>query len=176
MKFCSECAAPVLVRIPDGDNRPRHVCANCNTIHYSNPKVVAGCVVTWEDKILLCKRAIQPRYGLWTVPAGFLENGETVQAGAQRETMEEACAHVEIDDLYAVYNIAHVDQIYMIFRGHLNAPVFATGLESLEVGLYKEDEIPWDKLAFKVVTETLMRFYSDQKRGSFRPFVGDIVR
>lgn len=175
MKFCSECGAAVALRVPAGDNLPRYVCDQCETIHYSNPKIVAGCIVEWEDKILLCKRAIEPRSGLWTVPAGFMENGETVQMAAKRETKEEACAEVELAGLYAVYNIPHVNQVYLMFRGRLLEPVFEAGSESLEVALYEREQVPWELLAFRVVHETLQSFYRDKQRGEFHPFVEDII-
>ena len=119
MKFCSQCSAPVALRIPDGDALPRHVCTACGTIHYQNPKMVVGCIPEWEDKVLLCRRAIEPRRGMWTVPAGFMENGETTFQGAIRETLEEANARVEVDSLYALYNIPHISQVYLLFRARL---------------------------------------------------------
>lgn len=176
MKFCSECAKPVTQRIPDGDNRPRFVCDGCGTIHYSNPKIVTGCIPVWQDRILLCRRAIKPRHGYWTLPAGFMENGETCQQGAARETLEEAGAQVEIDALYSVFNLPHISQVYMVFRGHLPQPEFSAGEESLEVALFREDEIPWDELAFPVIAETLKLFFADRAAGEFRQHTGDIHR
>jgi ADP-ribose pyrophosphatase YjhB (NUDIX family) len=127
MKFCSNCGHAVTLKVPPGDTVPRHVCDSCDTIHYLNPRMVVGCIVEWDNRILLCKRAIGPRYGYWTVPAGFMENGETTQAGAARETLEEANARVEVGPLYALYNIPHINQVYMLFRARLlpgkaNAP------------------------------------------------------
>jgi ADP-ribose pyrophosphatase YjhB (NUDIX family) len=119
MKFCSNCGAAVTRKIPPGDSLPRDVCDACGTIHYTNPRMIVGCVPVWEDKVLLCKRAIEPRRGLWTVPAGFMENGETLDKGAARETLEEANARVEIGALYAVYNIPHVNQVYLLFLAKL---------------------------------------------------------
>jgi ADP-ribose pyrophosphatase YjhB (NUDIX family) len=174
MKYCSHCGSGVEVRVPDGDNLPRHVCGDCGTIHYQNPKIVAGCIPEWQGRILLCKRAIEPRYGLWTIPAGFMENCETVEAAAARETDEEACARVKIDGLYGVYNIPHISQVYMIFRGELVDGRFAPGPESLETALYSEDEIPWKELAFPVVVQALERYLADRKRGVFEPFL-DLV-
>ena len=132
MKFCSHCGATVTHKIPAGDALPRYVCDACDTIHYQNPRMVAGCIPEWEDKILLCRRAIEPRHGLWTVPAGYMENGETLAAGAARETLEEACARVEIGALYAVYNIPHVNQVYLLFRARLLDLDFKPGDETLE--------------------------------------------
>ena len=127
MKYCSQCGSRVVLMIPDGDNRERHVCEQCGFIHYQNPKIVTGCIAEWNNSILLCRRAIEPRYGLWTIPAGFMENGETVEHAAQRETIEEACAEVEITDLYSVVNIPHVNQVYMIFRAQMKNANFGAG-------------------------------------------------
>ncbi|MGB5671885.1 MAG: NUDIX hydrolase, partial [Sedimenticolaceae bacterium] len=117
MKFCSVCGNEVRVGVPEGDNRPRHICDHCSTVHYHNPKVVAGCIARWDDRVLMCRRAIEPRRGLWTVPAGFMENGETTYEGAMRETLEEANARVAVDDLYVTVNLPHINQVYMLFRG-----------------------------------------------------------
>jgi ADP-ribose pyrophosphatase YjhB (NUDIX family) len=155
---------------------PRHVCAACGTIHYQNPKIVVGCIPEWEDKILLCKRAIEPRYGLWTLPAGFMENGETVQQGAARETLEEAEARVEIGDLYALFNLPHINQVYMLFRGRLLDLDYRPGYESLEVALMDEAEIPWQDIAFPVIEESLRLYFGDRVHGAFRLRFGDIMR
>lgn len=177
MKFCSDCGAPVSLRIPEGDNRSRYVCDRCQAIHYQNPKIVTGCIPVWEGKILLCRRAIEPRYGLWTLPAGFMENGETTLQAAQRETLEEAQARVSIQALYTLFNLPHIDQVYMMFRATLCDLHFAPGAESLEVALFAEPEIPWDQLAFPVVRETLRLYFRDRERGGdFPVHVGDIER
>lgn len=176
MKFCSACGASVIIRIPPGDNMPRHVCDSCDTIHYHNPKVVNGCVAEWQDKILLCKRAIEPRYGLWTLPAGFMENGETTWEGAARETYEEACASVTDLKLYGVFNLPHINQVYIMFRGNIADGIAKAGAESLDVGFYEEADIPWDELAFPVVKETLKLYLEDRKRGEFSTKLGDIIR
>lgn len=154
---------------------PRFVCEACGAIHYVNPKIVAGCIVAWGDQILLCRRAIEPRYGYWTIPAGFLENGETVAEGAARETWEEANAKVDRCELYHLYDIPHINQVYMIFRGQLPSPQFSPGSESLEVELFKEQEIPWQDLAFKVVKESLQRYYVDKKNGTHTTHMGSIA-
>ena len=168
MKFCSTCgSSEIALRVPDGDNLPRHVCAVCATIHYQNPKVVVGCLPEWEGQVLLCKRAIEPRLGLWTLPAGFLENGETLVAGALRETMEEAGARVHDTTLYTVISLPHINQIYVMFRGQLAALDFGAGPESLEVRLFHEEEIPWDQLAFRTITRTLRNYFLDRKLGTF---------
>ena len=175
MKFCSECGEKVELKIPDGDQLPRHVCISCQTIHYLNPKVVAGAVLEYKGKILMCKRAIEPRYGFWTIPAGFMENKETVMQAAARETWEEALAIASSLDLYGVYNLTHVNQVYIMFQGKLDKPEFGPGSESLEVELMEEQDIPWDEMAFKVVTMTLERYFEDRKHGDFRAFMADVI-
>ena len=174
MKFCSQCGAEVEHKVPDGDTLPRYVCDTCDTIHYQNPKVVTGCIPEWEDKILLCRRAIEPRTGLWTLPAGFMENSETSSEGAARETLEEACARVDIGDLYALFNIPHISQVYLIFRAQLLDLNYSPGIESLEVELFAEHEIPWDEIAFGVVKETLQRYFKDRAHGAYSLQMGDI--
>jgi ADP-ribose pyrophosphatase YjhB (NUDIX family) len=176
MNYCSECAAPVELRIPEGDTLPRHVCGSCHTIHYSNPKVVVGCIPEWEDKILLCQRAIEPRYGLWTLPAGFMENFETTMEGAARETLEEAKAAVDISELYTLINLPEINQVYVMFRGAMRTPEFAPGSESLDVQLCDEDNVPWDKIAFPVIDQTLRLYFRDRRRGQFGIYTGAITR
>lgn len=176
MIFCSNCGARVTEKIPAGDNRTRHVCDACQTVHYQNPNIVAGCIPVWEDRVLLCKRAIEPRYGLWTLPAGFMENGESTEQAAARETWEEACGKVTDMALYGVFSIPHINQVYMMFRAQLAADDYRPGAESLDVRLHEEHEIPWDELAFPVVKLTLTRYYQDMRRGSFPVHVEDIHR
>lgn len=176
MNFCSECGAPVTLRVPENDHVPRHVCETCGEIHYSNPKVVVGCIPQWRDKILLCRRAIEPRLGLWTLPAGFLENDETTIQGATRETLEEAKARVEVQDLYALFNLPHINQVYVMFRASLLDLNFAPGPESLEVQLCEEKEIPWNEMAFPVIEKTLRLYYKDRAHGRFMTHTGDIIR
>lgn len=177
MKFCSECGSPsIAFRVPEGDNRPRHVCAGCGHIHYSNPKIVAGCLLEWEGRVLLCRRAIAPRHGTWTLPAGFMENGETTQAAAMRETWEEAQAEATDLRLYVVVNLPHISQVYMMFRGGLKDGRAAPGPESLETQLFSEDEVPWDEISFPVIHETLTLYFADRRRGEFGVHLGDIWR
>ncbi len=176
MKFCSQCGSEIILRVPEHDDRERHVCTQCDTIHYQNPKIVAGCIPEWEDRVLLCRRAIEPRYGLWTLPAGFMELGETTLEAAVRETREEANARVDVIDLYMVINLPHVDQVYMMFRSLLKDMDFSPGAESLEVDLFRRDQIPWDELAFPTIRETLRFYYQDRDRGEYRPRSGDIIR
>ncbi|MBY0578071.1 MAG: NUDIX hydrolase [Burkholderiales bacterium] len=168
MKFCSDCGSSVELRIPSGDSLPRHVCPVCNTIHYQNPKIVVGCIPEMEGKVLLCRRAIDPGYGLWTLPAGFMENSEAADVGAARETLEEACARVEIGPLYAFYNLPALSQVYLLFRGRLLDRDFCAGEETLEVGLFSESEVPWNDIAFTVVRETLRHYFEDIESGNFR--------
>lgn len=174
MKFCSDCGAKVTLRVPKGDNLPRFVCGTCQTIHYQNPNIVAGCIPEWDRKILLCRRAIEPRHGFWTLPAGFMENSETSIEAAARETLEEAGAHVKVTSLFAIYNLPHINQVYMMFRSSMAEPVYQAGIESLEVELFSEREIPWDKLAFPVIEETLRRYYEDASNGEFKLHIGDL--
>ncbi len=176
MNFCSNCGQPLTFLKPPGDDRFRYCCETCGVIHYQNPLMVVGCIPEMEDKILLCRRAIEPCYGKWTLPAGYLENGETVAAGAKRETFEEARARVEILAPYALYNICHVNQIYLMFRARLEDDNFQAGSESLVVRLFSEDDIPWHEIAFRVIKETLKQYYMDRRTGRFQFFVGDIAK
>ncbi len=165
MNFCSHCGSPVAYLIPDGDHLPRFVCTNCGTIHYQNPKLVLGCVPEWEGRILLCRRAIAPRLGYWTVPAGFMENGETLQHAAARECYEEARAEVEIGSLLALVSVTHAAQVHVMFRSKLLRPEFSAGPESLEVALYDEADIPWESIAFPSGEFTLRRYFADRALG-----------
>ena len=174
MNFCSQCGAKVVFRLPDGDNLSLFICDNCSTIHYQNPKLVVGCIPEWEDKILLCKRAIEPGYGLWTFPAGFMENNETVAAGAMRETLEEANARVEVGQLFSFISLPHISQVYVLFRAKLLDLDFSAGPESLEVKLFSEDQIPWNHLAFRTMHYTLENYYGDRRKGKFELHTGVI--
>lgn len=166
MNFCSHCGQPVELRIPEGDHAPRHVCQSCGQVHYINPKVIVGCVPEWEDgRILMCRRAIEPRLGLWTFPAGFMEMGETSGEGAARETLEEAGAEVEIGDLFVVINVPYVSQIYMIHRGRLKSPRHHATHESSETQLMREEEIPWEQIAFPTIYHSLKFFLEDRRQG-----------
>jgi len=167
MKYCSACGAAVVFRVPPGDDRERFMCEHCETVHYVNPRVVTGCLVTWDDQVLLCKRAIQPRLGYWTLPAGFLEHGEAAENGAVRETWEEARAAVVVDDLYTIFSLPHISQIYMFYRARLERPEFAAGDETADIGLFREHDVPWDELAFPVIRETLEHYFHDRVREHF---------
>ena len=165
MKHCSSCGHPVQYRVPPGDQRPRAVCAHCGAIHYQNPLIVAGCVVEHAGRILLCRRAIEPRRGYWTNPAGFMELGETLQRAAERETQEEALADVTLGSMLSVTNILQTGQVHIFFRAMLPDPRYGSGAESLEVRLFDEAEIPWQDMAFRSSTFALQRYLEDRRAG-----------
>ena len=165
MKFCSACGQPVALVVPQGDHLPRYVCAACATIHYQNPRLIVGCVPEYEGKILLCRRAIEPRLGFWTLPAGFMENGESLQSAAARESMEEALAKVEIGSLLAIVHVLHAQQVHVLFRARLLDPSVSAGAESLEVALFDESEIPWQDMAFRSIDFALKRYLDDRRAG-----------
>ncbi|MDD3354732.1 NUDIX hydrolase [Zoogloea sp.] len=167
MNFCSHCGAAVTLKLPAGDNLPRHVCNQCGMIHYQNPKVVVGAITEWEDKILMCRRAIEPRYGYWTLPAGFMENNETCGEAAVRETLEEAGAQIALGPLFAFVDLPHISQIHIIYRARLLNLDFKPGEESLEARLISESEIPWQDIAFRSIDYTLKCFFEDRRRGLF---------
>ena len=175
MNFCSQCGQPVVLRTPPHDDRPRFICDHCGIIHYQNPKIVVGAIPEWGQKVLLCRRAIEPRYGLWSLPAGYLENGETAAEGARREAYEETRITLGDLDPYALFNLAFVSQIYIMFRSPMIEPDFAPGPESLDVALFTEAAIPWDDLAFTVIEETLRCYFADRSRGRFGFHTGDIA-
>ncbi len=165
MNFCSACGQPVTHRVPPEDNRLRHVCDACGTVHYQNPKMVVGSIPLWENEsqtqVLLCRRAIEPRLGYWTLPAGFMENEETTAEAAERETLEEAGARIELHDLFSLLNVPHVHQVHMFYRARLLDLDFAAGPESLEVQLFSEADIPWEEIAFPTVSHTLKLMFAD---------------
>lgn len=167
MKFCTSCGDSVTLQIPTGDDRERYVCISCELIHYTNPRVIVGCLPVYEGRVLLCKRAIEPRKNYWTLPAGFMENGETTGEGAARETWEEAHARVSNLDLYRIFDVPYISQVYMFYRCDIDNGEFGVGPESLETGLYTEAEIPWDQIAFPVVAETLRSFFADEPTGEY---------
>ncbi|MFK7861868.1 MAG: NUDIX hydrolase [Granulosicoccus sp.] len=172
--FCIECGEACSRQIPEGDNRLRRVCTCCHVIHYENPKNVVGCLLEWQGKVLLCKRAIEPRYGFWTLPAGFMENEESTVEGAAREAYEEATARCDNLRLFSVYNLPRISQVYLMFQGQLCDGYAKASQETLEVGLFDETEIPWDQLAFPVVTESLTRFFEQHEHTDRRVHHADI--
>jgi ADP-ribose pyrophosphatase YjhB (NUDIX family) len=167
MKFCTYCGGSLRHGTPEGDDRPRHICDACGAIHYQNPKVIAGCIPVWQDRVLLCKRAIEPRLGYWTLPAGFMELGETLAEAACREAREEANVEVELDQLYAMFSLPHISQVYAFFRARMVEERFSAGAESLEVRLFREAEIPWDEISFETVYRSLRLFFADLRNGGF---------
>ena len=176
MKFCSNCGQAVKIEIPEGDTLPRAVCGSCGAVHYENPRVVVGCVPEWRGEILLCRRAIEPRRGYWTAPAGFLEIGESMHAAATRETAEEALAQVEIGSLLSVVNVLHAAQVHVMFRAQLLSGEHGAGVESLETGLFTEAQIPWADIAFASIRFALERYYLDRRENLERIHFHDIVR
>ena len=167
MKFCSSCAAPVVKRVPPGDSLPRWVCDQCGTIHYQNPLLVVGSIPEHEDRLLLCRRAIEPRYGYWTLPAGFMENAESAGEAAVRETLEEAGARIELGPAFSLVSVPHVNQVHLFFRARLLDLDFKAGEESLEVALFREADVPWEQIAFRTVGYTLKRWLEDRAAGRF---------
>lgn len=167
MKFCSNCAAPVAQRVPPGDNLPRFVCDQCGEIHYHNPRMVLGTLPEWQGRVLLCRRSIEPRYGYWTLPAGFMENGETVAEGAMRETLEEAGARIVLAEPFSMISVPRVNQVHVFLRARVADAEFRPGTETLEVALFGEAEVPWKDIAFRTVSLTLERWFADRRKGSF---------
>lgn len=174
MKYCSACGTLSEQRIPPGDNRERACCPGCGAIHYVNPKIVVGTIPVFENKVLLCKRAIEPRHGFWTLPAGFMEIKETTHESALRETWEEAGARVELGPLFTMFDVVQAEQVHMFFRASMVTADFFAGEESLDVQLFAEEDIPWDELAFKTVSTTLRLFFEDRKAGHYRLHTGDV--
>jgi ADP-ribose pyrophosphatase YjhB (NUDIX family) len=174
LNFCSACGAPVRQRVPPGDSLPRAVCDACGAIHYRNPKLVVGALPEWEDRILLCRRAIEPRHGKWTLPAGFMENHETVAAAAMRETLEEANARIALGAMYTLLSVPHISQVHVIYRATLLDLDFKPGEETLEVALFREEEIPWDEIAFRTIAITLRHYFDDRRAGGFGFHTGEV--
>ena len=176
-RYCQQCgSSKVSLSVPHGDDRERHVCADCGNIHYLNPKLVVGTIPVWGNQVLLCKRAIEPRYGLWTLPAGFMEEGETLEEGAIRETLEEAKARVTIEQMYVTLSLPEISQVYVLFRAKLNDLDFGAGVESLEVKLFDEAEIPWDQLAFRTIDAALKHYFADRETAAFPAHVETLRR
>ena len=175
MNFCSNCGSQNIgLKVPEGDNRPRFVCDDCGEIFYHNPKMVVGCVPRWKEKVLLCKRAIPPRYGYWTLPAGYMENQESAANGAAREAHEEALAKTRIGNVFTQFSIPHINQVYILFLADMETAEFGAGEESLDAVLFAREEIPWDELAFPVMRKTLELYFEDADRGRFRTHSGEV--
>jgi len=175
IKHCRACGGEVLYRTPADDNRDRATCTVCETIHYENPLNVVGTLPVWEDRVLLCRRNIEPRRGLWTLPAGFMELGESTSDGAVRETVEEAGARIELQALFTLLNVVRVGQVHLFYRARLLDTDFAPGPETIEAELFAEADIPWDEIAFRTTKKTLEHFFDDRRAGHFGTHVGDIV-
>lgn len=176
IKHCKNCGQVVVYRLPDdGDTRARAVCLACHTVHYENPLNVVGTIPVWNEKVLMCKRNIEPRYGLWTLPAGFMELNETVAEGAARETVEEAGAQFEMGELFSLVNVARVGQVHLFYHARLLSDQFDPGHETIEARLFTEDDIPWEEMAFRTVSETLKRFFADRRHGRFATHIFDIA-
>ena len=175
IQHCRVCGAKVTYLVPQGDNRERAVCGACGEIHYENPINVVGTVPVWGEQVLLCRRNIEPRYGLWTLPAGFLELGESTAEGALRETVEEAGARIELEGLYTVLNVARVGQLHLFYRARMLDTTLAPGPETIEARLFAEAEVPWDQLAFRTVRQTLEHYFADRRNGGFGVHAGDIA-
>jgi ADP-ribose pyrophosphatase YjhB (NUDIX family) len=176
IQHCKQCGTAVTYRVPDdGDTKVRAVCPACGTIHYENPLNVVGTVPHWGDQVLLCKRNIEPRFGKWTLPAGFMELGETTAEGAARETDEEAGAQFEMEGLFTLLNVVRVGQVHIFYRARLTSDQFNPGFETIEARLFTEDEIPWDEIAFRTVKETLERYFADRRTGQYGIHTVDIV-
>ena len=175
MKFCHTCGNKLIFIIPDMDDRERFVCNACGKIHYQNPNIIVCSLPCYDDQVLLCRRSIEPQYGLWTLPGGFMENNETTHEGALRETLEEACARIEIHGLYTYYNLPHINQVHLFYRSTLLDLNFAPGQESLEVELFQQNEIPWNDIAFPAVSNTLEHYYNDFLEKRFPLHSADVI-
>ncbi len=173
--YCCACGSRLSHRVPDGDSLPRGICDDCGVIHYRNPRLVVGALAIWEDKVLLCRRAIEPRHGKWTLPAGFMENGETVAAAATRETLEEACARIELGPMFSHFSVPQINQVHVFYQARLLDLNFSPGIESLEVGLFSEADIPWGDIAFRTVKLTLRHYFADRIHGHFGLHAEDLI-
>jgi ADP-ribose pyrophosphatase YjhB (NUDIX family) len=177
MNFCSQCGSGALrFEIPSGDHLPRYICSVCDRIHYQNPKVIVGCVPVWEDRVLIARRGIEPRLGLWNLPAGFLECDETVETGAAREVYEETGAKVKMRRLHTVFNLPHEQQVYLLFLADLIEPVWKLTPESTEIALFSESEVPWEHMAFSSSSFAIERYFSDLKTGNESVHLGSYIR
>ena len=174
IQHCRVCGSPAEYRVPADDNRERATCTSCGEIHYENPLNVVGTVPVFGERVLLCRRAIEPRHGFWTLPAGFMELGETVAEGALRETDEEAGAQIELEGLFTMLNVVRVGQVHLFYRARMLSEDLAPGPETLEARLFREDEVPWDELAFRTVRRTLELYFDDRRQGRFGIHVADI--
>ena len=174
INYCPTCGASVSFRVPVGDSLPRHVCDSCGAIHYQNPRLVVGTLPIWENRVLLCRRAIEPCLGMWTLPAGFMENGETVAQAALRETREEANAHIDLGDMFTLISVPHISQVHVIYGATLTDLNFSAGEETLDVRLFSEHEVPWDEIAFRTIAMTLRHYFDDRRAGALQFHTSDL--
>jgi len=174
--YCSVCSGALSWVKPQGDNISRSVCTHCGEVHYQNPKIIVGCLPVWKDQVLLCRRSIEPRKGFWTLPAGFMENGETLAQGAGRETEEESCALVDVGPLFTVMSLPGHNQVHMYFYATMRSDYFGVTAESSEVRLFGEQDIPWSDLAFETIRQTLEHYFSDRQQGMLGFHVLDLER
>jgi ADP-ribose pyrophosphatase YjhB (NUDIX family) len=175
VNYCSQCGCALARKIPPGDTLPRFVCTSCQQVHYENPRVITGCIAHWQGRVLLCRRAIEPRIGSWTLPAGFMEIGETMEQAALREVQEETGARIRLDALYSVFDIEAINQVYIIYRGVLLGPELAVGEECSEVNLFEPDDIPWDQLFYPAIADLLQRYKADLAQQTYSLYTGTSV-
>ena len=175
-RFCSSCGAKTDINIPEGDSRERAICRNCGTIHYENPKLVVGCIIEQDEHVLLCRRSINPQMGKWTLPAGYLENNESAAEGAIRETFEESGAQVELCGPYRLFDLPKISQFYLLFRAKLVSCPFLPTPESSEVQLFRWTDIPWEEIAFRVITTTLRHHIDDASNGRNFEFTNHVIK
>lgn len=166
MNYCGNCGHSISLQIPDGDDRERHCCNSCGSIHYFNPRIIVACLPIWKNRIMLCKRGIEPRLGYWTLPGGFMELGETTEQGAARETWEETRAEVDIQHLHGIYNMPQINQVYFVYKANMKSPDFELTPESTEIKLVAPEDIPWDLLAFKVMHKALKQYVNNDPTGN----------
>lgn len=172
MKFCSECGSPVDFKYIDSDQIRRHVCISCQKVHYQNPNIIAGCIAEYQGKILLCRRSIEPKVGTWSFPAGFMENGETIEMAATREVFEETGADVEVDSLYSIFAIPQISQVYIVYRGRLRTDALSVGYESQEVAIFDSKDIPWDNMFYPAIADILRRYLNETREGQYGIYTG----
>lgn len=174
-RHCKVCGAEVRYTVPPDDNRERAVCTSCGTVHYENPLNVVGTLPVWQDRVLLCRRAIEPRRGYWTLPAGFMELGESTEQGAVRETVEEAGARIELEGLFALFNVVRVGQVHLFYRARLLDLALDPGPETMEAQLFTQGGVPWDDIAFRTTKRTLELYFADRATGKFDVHYGDVA-
>jgi ADP-ribose pyrophosphatase YjhB (NUDIX family) len=176
MKFCSNCAYPISFNLVEGEHIPRFHCTSCGVIHYVNPKIIVGCLPIWEDKVMLCKRGIEPQYGLWNIPGGFMENEETTEEGAVREMFEETKGAVNVIGLHTVFNVVPVNQVHLHFLVEMKDLNFSLTPESIDIQLFKEEDIPWQDIAFASTKFALRKYFEDRKNNTRNTHTGSLLQ